>query len=443
MGGASGYPRPTMSEPTIPDFIEELRWRGLLHQCTDEDALREHLKTPGRKAYIGFDPTADSLTIGNLVPIMMLAHFQRAGHTPIPLMGGGTGLIGDPSGKSAERQLRTEDEINANVAAQSVVFNRVFSDANGLRPVEVKNNLEWLKGLSYIEALRDVGKHFSVNMMMQKDSVRERLNNREQGISYTEFSYMILQSYDYSVLNRDHGITLQMGGSDQWGNIVAGTDLVRRMSEGSTAFGLTAPLVTKADGGKFGKTEAGAIWLTPERTSPYAFYQWCINTADDDVIRFLKLFTLLSKDEIDAIEAEHNEAPGKRFAQTRLAEEFVRFLHGASALAGAQAASKALFSGDVSGLDEQTLREVFAETPSTEFPHARLAGDGLAIMDALTETGLAKSNREAKEFLAGGSVSVNGAKCDAERNLTPADLLPGGVILLRRGKKAWHVARFG
>lgn len=454
--------------PEINDFIEELRWRGLLHQCTDEDALREHLSTPGRKAYIGFDPTADSLTIGNLVPIMMLVHFQRAGHTPIALMGGGTGLIGDPSGKSAERQLRSEDEIKANVAAQSKIFARVFSDANALAPVEVKNNLDWLKGLGYIEALRDVGKHFSVNAMMQKDSVRDRLHNREQGISYTEFSYMILQSYDFYVLHRDHGVTLQMGGSDQWGNIVGGTDLIRRMQVAKFAsniqeqdehltsamrrtrvvddeelcFGLTAPLVTKADGGKFGKTEAGAIWLSPERTSSYALYQWCINTADADVVRFLKLFTLLTKEEINAIEAQHSEAPGKRFAQTRLAEEFVRFLHGADALRGAQAASKALFSGDVTGLDEATLREVFAETPSSDFTRASLDGDGMPILDALTETNLAKSKREAREFLSGGSVSVNGEKSDPDRVLTPADMLPGGVILLRRGKKAWHVARF-
>ncbi len=501
---------------TITDFIEELRWRGLLHQCTDEDALREHLETPGRTAYIGFDPTADSLTVGNLVPIMMLVHFQRAGHTPIALMGGGTGLIGDPSGKSAERQLRTEDEIAANVAAQSKIFANVFSEANGLKPIEVKNNLDWLRGLGYIEALRDVGKHFSVNQMMQKDSVRERLHNREQGISYTEFSYMILQSYDFAELFMKQGISLQMGGSDQWGNITEGVELIRKygtqrlaimeatdheliegdvteerraklqhdhdqahsefmaaggytkhdreaeinrlntpgiesLKRGSShdtprtgwqAFGLTAPLVTKADGGKFGKTEAGAIWLSAERTSPYAIYQWCINTADEDVARFLKLFTLLTKEDIEAIEQEHAEAPGRRLAQTRFAEELVRFLHGSDALTGAQAASKALFSGDVKGLDEHTLREVFEHTPSSEMARSRLDDAGLPIMEALTETNLAKSNREAKEFLAGGSVSVNGEKADADRALTPADLLPGQVIVLRRGKKAWHQLRF-
>jgi len=517
-----------MSEPTpaITDFIDELRWRGLFNQCTDEDALREHLRTPGRKAYAGFDPTADSYTIGNLVPIMLLVHFQRAGHTPVALMGGGTGLIGDPSGKSAERQLRTEEEVQANVDSQRKIFASVFSAQNGLEMPEIVNNLDWLKGLSYIEALRDVGKHFSVNMMMQKDSVRDRLQNREQGISYTEFSYMILQSYDFLRLYEDAGVTMQMGGSDQWGNIVGGTDLIRRvcasvqarkseiialleggypltdeererlneeggnlhsrymaaggyqtvdvphiiakvrkqnnsdytgptessplaMSENFAiartewdSFGLTAPLVTKADGGKFGKTESGAVWLSPHRTSPYALYQWCINTADADVVRFLKLFTLLTKDEIEAIEAQHNEAPGKRSAQTRFAEEFVRFLHGADALAGAQAASKALFSGDVKGLDEATLKEVFAETPSSEHPKSGLGGDGLAVLDALLETGLAKSKREAREFLGGGSVSVNGEKCDADRVLTTGDLLAGGVILLRRGKKAWHVARF-
>jgi len=431
-----------MSETTATiDFLHELEWRGLLKDCTDEGALREHLRTPGRKAYTGFDPTADSLTIGNLVPMMMLVHFQRAGHEPVVLMGGGTGLIGDPSGKSAERQLRTREEIEANVNAQRGIFERVFSEANGLRTPPILNNLDWLNGLSYIEALRDVGKHFSVNVMMQKDSVRDRLHNREQGISYTEFSYQILQSYDYHVLHRDRGVTVQIGGSDQWGNIVAGCDLIRRVDVGES-FGLTAPLVTKADGGKFGKTEAGAIWLSPERTSPYALYQWCINTADDDVIRFLKIFTLLTKSEIEEIEAEHAEAPGKRFAQTRFAEEFVRFLHGADALAGAQAASRALFSGDVKGLDEATLREVFAETPSTELPASRLDGDRLPVLGALVETGLAGSKREAKEFLAGGSVSVNGDKASPDRALTAADFLPGRVIVLRRGKKAWHVLRF-
>ena len=429
-----------MSE-TTRDFIDELRWRGLLHQVTDEEALREHLRTPGRLAYSGFDPTADSLTIGNLVPMMLLAHFQRAGHTPVVLMGGGTGLIGDPSGKSAERALRTEEEVAANVEAQRSIFERVFSAENGLTPPTIVNNLDWLKGLGYLEALRDVGKHFSVNMMIQKESVKERLHQREQGISYTEFSYMILQAYDFYVLCRDRGVTLQVGGSDQWGNIVAGTDLIRRMG-GADCFGLTAPLITKADGGKFGKTEAGAVWLSPHRTSPYQLYQWCINTADADVIRFLKIFTFLGKDEIDAIEAEHVVAPGKRHAQTRFAEAFVRLLHGAEALAGAQAATRALFSGDVRSLDERTLGEVFAETPHTELPHARLTSGEASLLDVLVDTGLAQSKREAKEFLAGGSVSVSGGKAEGDRPLTTGDVLPGQVTLLRRGKKAWHVVRW-
>jgi len=431
-----------MSETTTSriDFINELRWRGLLKDCTDEAALREHLETGPRLAYSGFDPTADSLTVGNLVPIMVLVHLARAGHTPVVLQGGGTGLIGDPSGKEAERQLRSADEVAANVRAQREIFERVFSERNGLPAPLIVDNLEWLAKLSYIELLRDVGKHFSVNMMIQKESVKQRLENREQGISYTEFSYMILQAYDFHVLRRDRNITIQIGGSDQWGNIVAGCDLIRRHDHGD-AFGLTAPLVTKADGSKFGKTESGAVWLSAHRTSPYQLYQWCINAADEDVVRFLKLFTLLTQDEIAAIEAEHNQAPGKRFAQTRFAEELVRFLHGEDALAGAQAASRALFSGDVRGLDEAALRDVFAETPHTELPASRLA-DGMPILDLLVDTGLARSKREAKEFLAAGSVAVSGEKADPEHVVTPADILPGQVTLLRRGKKIWHVVRW-
>jgi tyrosyl-tRNA synthetase len=421
------------------DFLAELRWRGLLHQCTDEEGLAKHLATPGRRAYVGFDPTADSLTIGNLVPIMLLRHFQRAGHTPVVLMGGGTGLIGDPSGKSAERTLQTREQVEANVSAQRVIFEGLL-DFDGPTGATIVNNADWLLKVGYIEMLRDIGKHFSVNMMIQKDSVRERLTSREQGISYTEFSYMILQSYDYLHLFRDAGITVQMGGSDQWGNIVAGGDLIRRV-ERAEAFGLTAPLVTKADGGKFGKTEAGAVWLTRERTSPYAYYQFWMNADDADVGRFLRIFTLLDRDTIEALEAEHAQAPHQRAAQKTLARESTLLLHGEAGLREAEATTSALFTGAVKELSEQQLRDAFAGAPSSEHAKAGLS-PGAPLVDVLAETSLVKSKREAKEFLASGAVSVNGEKAAPDRALTTADLLPGGVILLRRGKKQWHLTRW-
>ncbi len=468
-----------------PDLIDDLRARGLLHQCTDEAGLREHLRTP-RRVYAGFDPTADSLTVGNLVPIMLLRHFQNAGHTPVVVMGGGTGLIGDPSGKEAERQLRTPEEIERNIAGQRPIFERVLS-FEGDSAAIVVNNHDWLGTLGYIEALRDIGKHFSVNMMIQKESVKERLHNREQGISYTEFSYMILQAYDFLRLYEDHSVTVQLGGSDQWGNIVAGCDLIRRvgalnvsrtgktpvppgtpdLSEakvrgsdfvmkdgrdarppethappGSESFGLTAPLVTKSDGGKFGKSEAGAVWLSADRTSAYAFYQFWLNTADADAGRYLKLFTLLPVGEIDALLAEHAMNPGARLAQRTLAREVTRLIHSDAGVDRAERAAAALFSGEVASLDEGTLREAFADVPTTKHELADLAGDGVPLVDLLPGTSLASSKREAREFLSNGAVSLNGAKADADRRLTERDLLHGSYALLRRGKKHWHVTRW-
>lgn len=480
------------------DLIQELKWRGLFHQCTDEAALLEHLKSGTRRAYVGYDPTADSLTIGNLVTIMLLVHFQRAGHEPVVVMGGGTGLIGDPSGKSAERQLMTEERVRANVEAQRPIFERVFRNAARVEGREAKvppivNNIDWLGKLGYLEALRDVGKHFSVNMMIQKDSVRERLHARDQGISYTEFSYMILQSYDYLVLFRDFAkyglmgpVTLQMGGSDQWGNIVGGGDLCRteihrrtqpgrdRLSElareavraastgpdegeerrrselrtiearlrADQVFGLTAPLVTKSDGTKFGKTESGAIWLTPERTSPYAYYQFWLNAADADIGRYLRIFTLMPREKIEALEAEHAKEPGQRVAQRELARAATGMLHGEDAVAQAEAAAKALFSGEIGGLPESTLNEVFSSAPSSEHDRGLLAGQGVELVEFLTQTTLAKSKREAREFLGSGSVMVNTRKAAPDDRLTAADLLHGKVIALRRGKKSWHITRW-
>lgn len=440
-----------MSTPTI-DFLSDLRRRGLLQQCTDETALAEHLRTAdpargGRRAYVGFDPTADSLTIGNLVGIIQLARLQRAGHTPIVIMGGGTGFIGDPSGKSAERTLMTPETIAANVQSIRGIFERVidFSASASNRGV-LLDNFDWLGKLSYIHVLRDVGKHFSVNMMIQKESVKERLHNRDQGISYTEFSYMILQAYDYLHLFEKHGVTLQMGGSDQFGNIVCGMDLIRRgRAEGDShqSFGLTWPLVTKADGGKFGKTESGAVWLSAHRTSPYAFYQFWLNAADADVIRFLKVFTFLTVEEIDALESAHTADPGKREAQRALARHMTELLHGPTEREHAEAAARALFTGDLAHLPLATLEEALASAPSSEHPRSQLDGTGVALADVLAQTTLAKSKSEARTLLSQNSISVNGHKAAADARLTTATLLHGKIIALRRGNKAWHITRWG
>ncbi len=441
----------------FPDLLSELKWRGLLHQATDEAALAEHFATGKRKVYCGFDPTADSLTIGNLVPMMLLKHVQRHGHTPIVVMGGATGRIGDPSGKSAERTLMTDDQVNENLAQQRPIFTRVLG-----ADVKIVDNHSWWKGLSFLEVLRDIGKHFSVNVMMQKDSVRDRLHNRDQGISFTEFSYQILQGYDFLHLARREGVTVQCGGSDQWGNIIAGTDLIRAVRNhaahdhedaqaatrdsndwirGTHAF--TAPLVTKADGGKFGKSEAGAVWLSGPRTTAYAFHQFWLNTADADVERYLKMFTLLTKAEIEALLAEHAESPEKRAAQRALADGATAIVHGEKAVDRANAAAKALFSGEVAGLDRDTLTEVFSAAPSSEHALSILDGEGWSILDALAETGLASSKSQAKEFTKGGGVVINGqTKAALDTRLTRDHLLHGEVILLRRGKKNWHVCRF-
>ncbi len=430
------------------DLIDELKWRGLLKDCTDESGLRSHLADPDkapRKIYAGFDPTADSLTIGNLVPIMLLAHVKRAGHVPVVVMGGGTGLIGDPSGKSAERQMMTEEIVQSNVDAQKPIYDAILNKIDGPAYIPLNNN-DWLSKISYIEALRDIGKHFSVNMMMQKESVKERLNNREQGISYTEFSYMILQAYDFAHLYEHEGVTVQLGGSDQYGNIVAGSDLIRRQSamsdeDPAKSFGLTAPLVSKADGGKFGKTETGAIWLTANRTSPYAYYQFWLNATDQDAEGWIKVFTFLDQDEIESLIARHQENPGKRELQRTLAQEATKILHGQAAMDNAEAAGKALFSGDIASLDQQTMLEVFASIPTTDHAKADLA-DGVDMVEMLKSTGLASSNREARDFLKEGSVSINGQKIDSDTKITESNLLHSSFIAIRRGKKKWHMTKW-
>ena len=435
----------------MTSFLEELTWRGLLHSTTSDD-LVAHLATPGRIAYCGFDPTAEALTIGNLLPIKMLAHWQRAGHRPLALMGGATGLIGDPSGKSEERKLLDREQVEANIDNYRGTFERMLDfDCSGKHRAGIVNNHDWLGSIGYIHMLRDVGKHFSVNMMIQKESVSARLTEREQGISYTEFSYMILQAYDFLHLNRTMGCTVQIGGSDQYGNIVAGIDLIRRLvgredhvspdAEGR-AYGVTNPLVTKSDGGKIGKSEKGAVWLDAAKTSPYAFYQFWLNTTDADVIKFLKWFTFETRERIEELEQASVDAPHAREAQRALARSMTTMIHGETECDRAISASAALFSGAVGSLDASLLAEVFADVPASTHDRSGLEGDGLDLTELLTSTSLASSKREARQFLEQGAVSVNGEKVDTQRRLVTGDLLHGTTVLLRRGKKAWHALRF-
>ena len=446
-------------------FISTMKSRGLLHQVTDETALGAHLASAPadapRLAYVGFDPTADSLTIGNLVPIMMLVHWQRAGHKPVVLSGGGTGLIGDPSGKSAERDLLSEDKVRANVDGQLRIFGKLLDCAPGRCGAHIVNNVDWLAKLGYIQVLRDVGKHFSINQMIQRDSVKSRLDNREQGMSYTEFSYMILQAYDYLYLRTQWQslglpgpVTMQMGGSDQWGNIVSGIDLIRRHlaatgdhaagteAAAPAAFGLTAPLVTKADGGKFGKSEAGAVWLTADRTSPFAYYQFWLNAADADVGRFLRTFTLLDIDTIANLEAAIITDPGARAAQRALARGATELLHGKAEMDKAESAAAALFSGDIAGLSLATLLEVLAGAPTVNLARAAIeAGDGLGVADLLVAAAVCKSKGEARTALEQNSITINGVKATLADKLTPSSLLHNQLIAIRRGKKNWTVVK--
>ncbi len=430
-------------------LLDELKWRGLLHQTTASEAeVARHLGTPGRVGYCGFDPTRNDLTIGNLLPITLLMRWQRAGHRPLAVMGGGTGLIGDPSGKDAERQLLGRDQIAANVEAQRRVFARFLDfDTKSPTRAEVLDNADWLCRLGFIEVLRDIGKHFSVNAMIQKDSVRQRLHEREQGISYTEFSYMLLQAYDFLHLKQSYGCTVQLAGSDQYGNIVAGVELIHhklgREGGAGEAYGITAPLLTDAGGRKIGKSEKGAIWLSREHTSPYALYQHFINTEDADVISLLKWYSFLSQQQIAEIAREHAKAPHERGAQRRLACELTALVHGREELARVEAASQALFGGDVRALDAATLDEVFADVPHTEHDLGGLAGEGTDLVELLAQTSLASSKGQARQLLQSGAVSVNGERAEPERRLSERDLLPGRRILLRRGKKQWHATRWG
>ncbi|MBI3880571.1 MAG: tyrosine--tRNA ligase [Verrucomicrobia bacterium] len=418
---------------------EDLHWRGLIADCTDTPGLLQRLGTSPVTLYCGFDPTADSLHVGSLVPLLALRRFQLAGHHPIAVAGGATGSIGDPSGKSAERQLLTRDQLAANIAAVKPQLARLLDFDTKQNPARLVDNADWTAGVSFLDFLRDIGKHFTVNQMVAKESVRARMEDREVGISYTEFSYMLLQAFDFFHLCKNLNCELQIGGSDQWGNITAGMDLIRKKLN-SPAFGLTLPLITKADGTKFGKTESGTVWLDAKRTSVYRLYQFWINTDDRDVIRYLKFFTFLSKEEIEAIEAQHKENPGARVAHKTLAKAATDLIHGENATAEAMRASEILFGGDLKGISETTFNEIIGEVPTKEVEKSKLGGAGLPLVEVLVHSGLCPSKGQARKDIEGGGVNVNNVReTSATHAVTANDLLFGKHLLLRKGKKNYVV----
>ncbi|MHB1193892.1 MAG: tyrosine--tRNA ligase [Longimicrobiales bacterium] len=418
-------------------FIEELHWRGMLYASTEGAA--EHLAEGRRTAYIGFDPTAASLHVGSLLPIMGLVHMQRAGHVPIGLVGGGTGLIGDPSGKTAERQLLTKEKVAENAEGIRRQLEHFLDFEAKSNPARMANNLDWLGGLALVDFLRDVGKHFSVNQLMARESVRRRLENEETGISYTEFSYALLQSYDFLELYRREECTLQMGGSDQWGNITAGTDLIRRMV-GGKAYGVVFPLVTNAAGTKFGKTEAGNVWLDAALTSPFRFYQFWINADDADVVRYLRFFSLRPREEIGRLEEAVKAAPQAREAQRALAEEVTRRLHGETGLARAKKATEVLFGGAIEGMGADEVADVFSDVPSATLPRTSLEGEGMALVEVLARTGVATSKGEARRAVEGGGIYLNNRRiADPAHAVRVGDAIEGRFLVLRKGKKSYHL----
>lgn len=418
------------------NFIESLRSRGLITQISSDNELEEHLNSGCRTVYCGFDPTAESLHIGNLVPLLALKRFQMAGHRPIGLVGGATGMIGDPSFKSNERKLnsaKTTEEWTDKIKLQ---LSRFIDFDCGENSALVVNNMDWTSQWDVISFLREIGKHFSINSMIQKESVRQRIDREGEGISFTEFTYMILQSLDFAVLNKSHRCTLQIGGSDQWGNITAGIDLTRRMNQ-QQVFGLTLPLVTKANGGKFGKTEAGTIWLDTAKTSCYSFYQFWLNTADADVYKFLRYFTFLDTSEIDEIEIKDKVATGRPEAQEILAREATLLVHGMVGLESALRITQSLFNGEIGALTESD----FLQLKQDGLPSTLEVTESLSLVDVLVKSGLAASNKMAREFIVNGAVSINGVKLlDPSAVLSWEQALFGRYLLLRRGKKYFHLS---
>ncbi|KUP05508.1 tyrosine--tRNA ligase [Bacillus coahuilensis p1.1.43] len=418
------------------DILKELEWRGILYQQTDEEGLRNVLHTEKIALYCGVDPTGDSMHIGHLLPFLTLRRFQNAGHTPIVLVGGATGLIGDPSGKKEERQLQTIEQVQYNVSRLKAQLESIFA-FEGENRAKMVNNYDWLGTMDVVTFLRDFGKYVGVNYMLAKDTIASRLDS---GISFTEFTYTILQALDFNHLYEHYNCKLQIGGSDQWGNITTGLEVIRKhQEEGAKAFGLTIPLVTKADGTKFGKTESGAIWLDPEKTTPYEFYQFWINTADADVVKYLKFFTFLTQEDIESLAAAVETEPHLRKAQKALAEEMTRLIHGEVALAQAQKITQALFSGDVKELTASEIEQGFKDVPSIEVSKA----EDVQLIELLVETKLSPSKRQAREDISNGAVYVNGERqTDLSYSLTEEDKVGGKFTILRRGKKKYFLVRY-
>jgi tyrosyl-tRNA synthetase len=442
----------------MSDFLSDLQWRGLLADCTDLDGLRARLATGTPiTVYCGFDPTGDSLHVGHLMGQLTLARFQRAGHHVIALAGGATGMVGDPSGRSSERNLLTREQLAHNIACIKAQLSRLLDFSAAANPARLVDNADWIAPFSFLEFLRDVGKHFSLNVMLAKDSVRSRMEG-DSGISYTEFSYQLLQAYDFFHLKKTFNCELQIGGSDQWGNLTAGTDLIRKkLGHDATAWGWTFPLITKSDGTKFGKTASGAVWLDPQKTSPYRLYQFFVNTEDAKVCEYLRKFTFLTREQIEPLEAAHAANPGAREAHRALAREVTTLVHGADALAGALKASEILFGGSLDGVTEAIFNDVVGEVPTKEIEKSKLVapsagtrnpdgsttisivGAGAAIADLVVHAGLEPSKGAARKSLEAGGVYLNNVRVDLARTVTATDLLFGKYLLLRKGKRSYAV----
>ncbi len=427
------------------NIIDHLRQRGLVAQLSADEELSQHLESGLRTVYCGFDPTADSLHIGNLVPLLALRRFQLAGHRPLLLVGGATGMIGDPGGRDSERELQPRETITDWVEKIHQQASQFLDFNCGATSAVIVNNASWTEELRVIDYLRDIGKHFSVNAMVQKESVRRRFEDASVGISYTEFSYLILQSYDFVVLNQQYDCTIQMGGSDQWGNITSGIDLIRRV-EGKQAFGITYPLVTKADGTKFGKSSGGAIWIDPNKTSPFCFYQFWRNTADDDVLKYLSLFTFLPQEQLAELEASHQAGPGERRAHVALAQELTQMVHGDTGLQSAERITQAMFTNSLAELDAEDLEQLAQDGMDTSL--VEMSDKGLRLIELLVESGLALTPRgevtigQARKLIIANSVSVNGTKVsDAELTLSRDGALFGRFFVIQKGKKIHHLIK--
>jgi tyrosyl-tRNA synthetase len=421
-----------------PGFYEEISWRGFIHSATD--GAGKVFTGKEVTGYIGFDPTASSLHVGSLLPIMGLVHLQRYGHHPIAIAGGGTGMIGDPSGKSLERKLLSSEDIDRNLEGIKSQLSHFLDFNAGKNPARIVNNADWLATISMLEFLRGVGKHFSVNEMLSKDSVKSRID-QEQGMSFTEFSYSLLQSYDFLQLFDRYGCTLQMGGSDQWGNIVSGVALIRRM-RGADVHGIVFPLLTTSTGEKFGKSESGTVWLDAARTSPYRFYQYWYNTDDRDVLRYLRLFTLLPQEKIAELESGLSSAPEKRGAQSALASEVTRTVHGESSLAQAVRASRIFFGGEISGVGEAELLDIFADVPSIELALSRIEGPGMSLLDLLVAAGVVTSKGEGRRSIQGGGIYLNNTRVsEPEKTVTVRDAVKGKFLVLRKGARNYFLVK--